>query len=236
VGLVVALAVTKGKLLLLGLTKLGTLLTLLGSLAVYWTAWGWAFALGVVASIYVHEIGHVAALRRLGVQASAPMFVPGLGAFVSHPPLGSARATARVALAGPAWGLAATLGALGAWLASGAPVWAAIAVWSARVNLFNLVPVPPLDGGAVWSLLSRGQQWLLAGLVAAAAYLSGEGLLWLVLLAAVARSATSHSTASPDWRAFAAWALLLGALTGLSAVSAVAVPASGPASPDLRPA
>jgi hypothetical protein len=77
---------------------------------------------------------------------------------------------------------------------------------------------------------------LLAGLAAAAVYLSGEGVLWLVLLAAVARGAASRSTAPADWRAFAAWALLLGALAGLAAVTAAGVPAPGPASPELRPA
>ena len=52
------------------------------SLGVYWTVWGWKFAAGLVASIYVHEMGHVAALRRYGIAASAPMFMPGLGAFM----------------------------------------------------------------------------------------------------------------------------------------------------------
>jgi Zn-dependent protease len=231
-GVVIALAVTKGKLLLFGLTKLATLGSMLGSLAVYWAAWGWAFALGVVASIYVHEMGHVAALRRAGVPASAPMFVPGLGAFVTHAPLGSARASARVALAGPTWGLAATLAALGAWLATGAPIWAAITTWSARVNLFNLAPIPPLDGGTVWGLLSRRQQWLLVGVVAALAYLTGEGMLWLVLLAAAGRAAIGGATAPEDWRTFVAWALLIGLLAGLSALP---VPQPGPVSAAPRP-
>ena len=52
------------------------------SLGVYWQLWGWKFALGFVLALYVHEMGHVAALRRYGVRASAPMFIPLLGAFV----------------------------------------------------------------------------------------------------------------------------------------------------------
>src|SRR5262249_18357837 len=78
----VLLALGKAKLLLLGLTKLSTLLSMAASLGVYWAIWGWKFAAGLVASIYVHEIGHVAALRRYGIPASAPMFVPGIGAFI----------------------------------------------------------------------------------------------------------------------------------------------------------
>jgi Zn-dependent protease len=94
------------------------------------------------------------------------------------------------------------------------------------VNLFNLAPIPPLDGGAVWGQLSRGQQWLLAGVVAALVYLTGESMLWLVLLAAVGRAAIARSTAPEDWRTFVAWAALVGVLAGLSALP---VPPPGPA-------
>ena len=68
--------------LLLGLTKLGTLSSMLLSLAVYWRVFGWYFALGLVLCIYVHEIGHVVALKRLGIAATSPMFIPGFGAVV----------------------------------------------------------------------------------------------------------------------------------------------------------
>ena len=78
---VVALFVlTKGKLLLLGLTKSSTFLTMFVSFAAYWTIWGWRFALGLVVSLYIHEMGHVDALRRYGFKATAPMFIPGVGA------------------------------------------------------------------------------------------------------------------------------------------------------------
>src|SRR6478735_4056531 len=76
------LALAGWKPLLLGLTKLGTLWTMLLSVGVYWTLFGWQFALGLVLCIYVHEIGHVVALKRLGIAASSPMFITGLGAVV----------------------------------------------------------------------------------------------------------------------------------------------------------
>jgi hypothetical protein len=76
---VVVLVASKLKLLLAGLFKLPTLLSILVSFGVYWTAWGWRFAAGLLATMYVHEIGHVAALKRLGIRATAPMFVPGWG-------------------------------------------------------------------------------------------------------------------------------------------------------------
>jgi hypothetical protein len=91
---------TKAKFLLFGLTKASTLFSMVLAASVYWTIWGWWFAVGVIASIYVHEMGHVAALRRYGIPASAPMFVPGLGAIVRmHSRPHTPREDARVGLA-----------------------------------------------------------------------------------------------------------------------------------------
>jgi Zn-dependent protease len=86
---------------------MGTLLAMLASLGVYWTMYGWAFAAGLVISIYIHEMGHVAAIRRYGFPASAPKFIPGFGALIQlrgvrPPPVPDAR----IGLAGPLMGSA----------------------------------------------------------------------------------------------------------------------------------
>ena len=109
--LVVAL-LTKGKFLLLGLTKAGTLASMFASVGLYWTQWGLWFALGLVLSIYVHEMGHVAAIRRYGIAATAPMFIPGFGALIrlKQAPV-TPRENARIGLAGPVWGLGAAVAA-----------------------------------------------------------------------------------------------------------------------------
>jgi Zn-dependent protease len=183
------LVLTKAKFLLLGLTKMGTLLSMLAAAGVYWTLWGWKFALGVVGSIYVHEMGHVAALRRYGIKASAPMFLPGIGAVIrlrQHP--ATAGEDARVGLAGPLWGLGAALAACGIYLATRAPIWAAIAHFGAWVNLFNLLPFWQLDGGRGFRALTRRQRWLAAGALAAIWLLTSEPLLVLLALAAVANA------------------------------------------------
>jgi Zn-dependent protease len=214
----------KAKLLLLGLTKISTLATMLLSLGVYWTAWGWKFALGVVASIYIHEIGHVAALQRLGIRASAPMFVPGFGAFVrleQHPT--TEAEDARVGLAGPLWGLGATLVAYAAFLASGAGALAAIAQWSARINLFNLLPVWQLDGSRGFHALSRGQRWLVVAAVAALWALTHEGLLVLLLAVSLFTTLGSKPAERGHGLALGQYLFLLVALSALSAVP-VAVP------------
>src|SRR5262249_16684796 len=158
---VLVFLLTKAKLLVFGLTKVTTLFSMLLSLGVYWTQWGWQFALGLVISIYIHEMGHVAALQRFGIPATAPMFIPGLGAFVrlrQYP--ATPQEDARVGLAGPLWGLGAALAAYVVFLATGWSSWAAIARVGAWINLFNLLPVWQLDGSRGFRALSRGQRWL----------------------------------------------------------------------------
>src|SRR5262245_59150486 len=99
------LLATKGKAILLLLPKLKIFTTsasMLVSIAAYAWIWGWAFAVGFVLLLLVHEMGHVIQLRREGVEASAPMFIPFLGAVIAAKSLGDdAAAEARVGLAGP---------------------------------------------------------------------------------------------------------------------------------------
>ncbi|PYQ49031.1 MAG: site-2 protease family protein [Acidobacteria bacterium] len=217
--LALVLLLGKAKVLLLGLTKVSTLATMLLSLGVYWTAWGWKFALGVVVSIYVHEIGHVAALQRLGIRASAPMFVPGFGAFVrleQHPT--TEAEDAHVGLAGPLWGLGATLVAYAAFLASGAGALAAIAQWSARINLFNLLPVWQLDGSRGFHALSRAQHWVVVAAVAALWLLTREGLLVLLLGGTLFTTLGRKPAEKGNANALGQYLFLLLALSALSAI------------------
>ena len=185
---IVVFALTKAKLLLLGLTKLSTFGSMLAALGLYWTWWGWKFALGFVLSIYVHEMGHVAALRRFGIPASAPMFIPGLGAFVrmnAHP--ASVGQDARVGLAGPIWGLGACLAALSLWLLTGFEVWAGVGRAAAWINLFNLVPIGWLDGGRAFRALTRPQRGILLAAMIALWAITSEPLFFVLALGAAWR-------------------------------------------------
>jgi Zn-dependent protease len=213
------LVLSKGKLVLLGLTKAPTLLTMVASLGVYWAAWGWKFAAGVVASIYVHEMGHVVALRRYGIAASAPMFVPGLGAFVRsrHYPT-SAREDARVGLAGPLWGLGAAAAAYAAHLATGAETLAAIACAGAWINLFNLLPAGTLDGGRGFRSLTRAQRGLAAAAIGATWLATGEGLLLLLLVVAGVRALAGRAASEADWPALAQYVGLTALLAAASRI------------------
>ncbi|MBI1354651.1 MAG: site-2 protease family protein [Acidobacteria bacterium] len=214
---------TKAKFLLLGLSKGGTLLTMLLSFGVYWAAFGWWFAAGLVISIYIHEMGHVAALRRLGVKASAPMFVPGLGAVIRlrEAPADSLE-DAEVGLAGPIWGLGAAAACWAVFLATGSGAWGAIAKLGAWINLFNLLPFWQLDGARGFRALDRQQRWLAAAFVVCAFVLSGEGML-LLIAAVGAWNAWRSDATTPNWRILATYLGLIAALSWL-AVRVVPMP------------
>ena len=222
--------VTKGKFLLLGLTKMSTLFSLFLSLGVYWTAFGWKFAAGLIASLYVHEIGHVASLARYGIKASAPMFVPGLGALVrlkQYP--ADAREDARVGLAGPLWGLGASIAFLAAGLWGEWAICLSIAHVGAWINLFNLLPVWQLDGSRGFRALSRAQRWFAVASVGAAYAMSGDGILVLLLLVAGWRALAKEAPLEGDRRAAIEYAVLVILLTGVTkVVLTIAPPGSLP--------
>ena len=213
---VLVFVLTKAKLLLLGFTKLGTLTSMLAFLGVYWSLWGWKFALGFVLSIYVHEMGHVAGLGRYGIPASAPMFIPGLGAMVRlHQGPGNAREDARIGLAGPLWGLGAALASAGVFAVTGAPIWAAIARTGAWLNLFNLLPVWQLDGGRGFNALSRRQRGYAPAGIAAAFLVTHDGLL-LLLLAGAAWQLFQKAPDEEDAGALGLYLFLLAAFAAFS--------------------
>ncbi|MHB8659755.1 MAG: site-2 protease family protein [Solirubrobacteraceae bacterium] len=157
VAAIVALA-AKLKAILLLLPKikvLATAGTMLVSIVAYATIWGFAFALGFVVLLLVHEMGHVIALRREGIKASAPMFIPFLGAVISARSLGeNALAEARVGLAGPILGSIGSAACIVIWHLTGNDLWRALAFTGFFLNLFNLLPVVPLDGGRAMAAMA----------------------------------------------------------------------------------
>lgn len=202
---------SKGKLLLTGLTKSSTLFSMLGSLGVYWAAWGWKFALGIVISIYIHEMGHVAMLRRYGIPATAPMFIPGVGAVIrSKRHIQNPIHDARVGLAGPFWGWGAAVVAYAVALGTGWPMWMAIARIGAWINLFNLIPVWQLDGAWAFGSLTRWQRWIAVAVIAAMWFATGEGMLMLILMLAIWQAATGKNTPKqPDHTGLVQYAFLI---------------------------
>jgi len=176
---------SKAKFLLFGLTKAKTLLGMGASLGVYWLAWGWSFAIGVIVSIWVHEIGHVVAMKRHGLNPSAPMFIPGFGAYVrSDRVADTAGDRAEIGMAGPWAGLLPALGFWAAGAALDSDALLAIARVGAWINLLNLIPVWQLDGARAFEALSRGQR-LTAAAVGLGAWAWSEDT-WVLALAGLA--------------------------------------------------
>jgi Zn-dependent protease len=181
-----AVLASKAKFLFLALIKvkaLTTLGTMFISIAAYTLAFGWPFAVGLVLLLFVHEMGHVIQLRREGVEASAPVFIPFLGAMISAKSLGDdAAAEARVGLAGPILGTIGTLIPLAVYLATGSDLWRALSYLGFFINLINLLPVLPLDGGRAMAVLGP-KIWLVGILIAIAATVIFLGPFMLIFVA-----------------------------------------------------
>jgi Zn-dependent protease len=233
VGAVLAKFGAKLKLLLVALPKLKLFTTsasMLVSIVAYQLIFGWAFAVGFVLLLLLHELGHVIQLRREGIEASAPMFIPFLGAVVAAKSLGrDAAAEARVGLAGPVLGSAATLIPLAIWLATGEDFWRALAYIGFFLNLFNLLPVLPLDGGRAMAALSP---WVwfagFAGLLVLTVFFPNPILLLVILFGGIESWRRWKARKTPQGRAFHAIpartrALVAITYLGLAAALAVGV-------------
>jgi Zn-dependent protease len=163
---------------------IGVAASMVISIGAYALLFGWWFAAGFVLLIFVHEMGHVLELRRQGVPASAPLFIPFLGAFVGMKQLpANAWKEAQVALAGPIVG---SLGAAVVWAigkALDSRLLVALAFAGFFINLFNLLPVIPLDGGRAVGALHPAI-WLvgLLALVALAVFRHNPILYIIILL------------------------------------------------------
>jgi len=176
----------KLKFLLLLLPKIKLFTTsasMLVSIGAYALIWGWSFAVGFVLLLLVHEMGHVFQLRREGIKASAPLFIPFLGAAVAMKQMPKdAAAEARVGLAGPILG---SLGCLIPWALyaiTGNELFQALAFVGFFLNLFNLLPVLPLDGGRAMAALTPWM-WLVGfAMLIGAAVLFPNPIMLIILL------------------------------------------------------
>lgn len=156
---------TKLLLLLFSGAKFGPLLasggTMLLSLVVYAFVFGWKYALGLVVLIFVHEMGHYIAARQRKLDVGLPTFIPFLGAWIEMKQLPhDAETEAYVGLGGPLLG---TVGAIAAYFMAretGTTWLLAVAYAGFFLNLFNLIPMSPFDGGRITAVLSP-RIWLL---------------------------------------------------------------------------
>lgn len=170
--------------------KFGKLLTtggtMLLSLVAYTWVFGWRYAAGFVLLLFVHEMGHFIAARQRGLAVSAPAFIPFVGAWIEMKDMPhDAETEAYVGMAGP---LAGTLASVACYFAArdtGSDLLLAVSYAGFFLNLFNLIPISPLDGGRITAVLSP-RVWLAGIPVLAALFLWRPGpILLLVALMAI---------------------------------------------------
>src|ERR1700690_263461 len=158
----IAILLAKGK-FLLSLFKLKFLLSFGTFVAFYWALYGVKFGVGFAALILLHEMGHFAEIKRRGLPAEMPVFLPGLGAYVQWTALGvSTQTRSFVSLAGPMAGcIGAAVCAL-LWKQTGETFWIGLASLSALLNVLNLIPIWVLDGGQAIAALDKTERLMLS--------------------------------------------------------------------------
>lgn len=166
--------------------------TALVSVVVYSTLFGWAFAIGLVILLFVHEMGHALVMKLKGIPVGGMVFIPMLGAAVIMRRMPrSAKDEAEVGIAGPIAGALASLVCL--LIALSGPdmprLWASLAYFGFLMNLFNLAPVVPFDGGRIASAIDR-RLWVIGLVVVIAVqiweWMNGVNSVWLLLIIVMA--------------------------------------------------
>ena len=185
IGILLAVVLGKAKWLVAGakFLKFKTLITMVASVGAYSLLFGWKFALGFVLLIFVHEMGHALALHRQGIPAGAPVFVPFLGAVIAMK--GRPRdawVEAIVGIGGPILGTVGAAVCLVVGIVTDSMIWYALASTGFLLNLFNMIPISPLDGGRIAGSISRWF-WVVGYAIGVPLFFkTGSPILALILL------------------------------------------------------
>ena len=209
----IAIVLAKSKGLLLAIFKLKFLLSFFSFLAIYVALFGWRYGVGFAVSILIHELGHYVDIKRRGLPAEMPVFLPGLGAYVKWNAMGvTLRQRAQISLAGPLAGWMAAAACYVLYTYTHDPLWAALARTGAVLNILNLIPIWILDGGKAANALGLvGRIGLLAAALAAWLYF-GEAIYFLVAAGIGFRLFTKDKPTEDDWSIWFYYVVLLGAL------------------------
>ncbi|HEY0263553.1 MAG TPA: site-2 protease family protein [Granulicella sp.] len=215
----IAVVLSKLKGLLFILLKAKFLLSFALFLGVYWSLYGAWFGIGFAVQILLHELGHVFAVKRRGMKADLPVFLPLMGAYVRWQGMNIPIAVrAEIALAGPFFGLLASAACFGIFIYTKMPVFAALAHAGAWLNLVNLMPLWILDGGQAAYALNKLQRGLLLAACLIFFAVTGQATFLLVALGMLIRLFTHDTPSEPSTRTMIFFLLLLFALGGLLSV------------------
>jgi Zn-dependent protease len=197
-----AILLAKGKFLLTAVFKLKFLLSFFAFFGFYWAMFGAKFGIGFAVLILIHEMGHFIDVKRRGLPADMPVFLPGLGAYVRWQALGvSLETRAAISLAGPFAGFIAAVACAVLWWQTGNPLWASLARAGAVLNVLNLTPVWVLDGGQASHALSKTARIILLTVCLALWLLLGQGVFFLVAAGAGYAAFFAHDLPAHSSRA-----------------------------------
>jgi Zn-dependent protease len=216
----IALVLLKAKGFLLAIFKLKFLFSFFSFIGLYVMLWGWRFGVGFAVCILIHELGHFVDIKRRGLPAEMPVFLPGLGAYVKWNALGvTKRQIAQISLAGPLAGWLAAAGCLLIYNQTHQPVWAALAQTGAWLNVLNLIPVWTLDGGQAMGALGKVERMGIVATALAMMAWTGKLMFLFVAAGAVYRLFTKDKPVEDDWSSWTYYVIVLVALGWLMHVT-----------------
>jgi Zn-dependent protease len=202
--------------ILLALLKFKSLFSFVAFFGFYWTLWGAKFGIGFAVLILIHEMGHFIDIKRRGLPADMPMFLPGFGAYVKWNALGVPLETrSAISLAGPFAGALAAGVCYLLWHQTGYGLWAALARTGAWFNALNLIPLWIFDGSSATNALSKVERALVLLVSAALGYALGE---WVFGLVAVGMGVRLFTRDAPEDQSNVTAAYFVAVLTGLALV------------------
>lgn len=178
------LSKAKWLLVVLKIGKFATLASMFVSLWAYALFYGWKFAFAIIYLIFIHEMGHLVAAKMKKIPTSPAVFIPFLGAAIGIDPkkIKDAKTEFFVAYGGPLAGLLSIIPAIALYIITNDPYWVLVMQLGALINLFNLFPVSPLDGGRIVSVLSP-KIWLIGLIVLIPIiFLSPDPILFLIFI------------------------------------------------------
>jgi Zn-dependent protease len=176
-----AIILAKFKTFLFALFKFKFLFSFAAFIGFYWTMFGAKFGVGFAALIFIHEMGHYIEVKRRGLPAEMPVFLPGLGAYVKWQAMGVSQETrAAVSLAGPLAGLLSAAACGLVFFKTGDPIWAALAKTGAWLNALNLIPIWVLDGASAALPLSRVEKAMVMATAIGLGYAVDSGVFYFV--------------------------------------------------------
>jgi Zn-dependent protease len=159
-------------------------ITMLLSMMAYSFAYGIIVGVGLTLLIFLHELGHVIALHHQGHKLRLPVFIPFVGAVIFSPRFDNRDKEAYVGIGGPLLGTVTSFLPLIIYFLTSNPIYVHLAYIGIFLNLFNMIPISPLDGGRITQAVSKHFKWLgfaLLLFITLASKDAGMMLLWIVV-------------------------------------------------------